>query len=200
MVRCALCLSHLCTCHVFANTNSIQNSKCFVKMMKGMVVIHFLFILSGVFSPIGSNVSADANSHPPLYHKEELLATSDSNTTVDIQRPTDQQPISNEAPVSPLKNVRTSATRSLTELGTAGRDEAHHEGMQKSNSDTKLITNSQHTSGAMTRGNVGLSTDMLRQATPGNEVGIVNEDNREQSKNPLPVTQSRRPSQGFSVS
>ncbi|KAK2571437.1 Protein NEDD1 [Acropora cervicornis] len=152
----------------------------------------------GVFSPIGSNVSADANSHPPLYHKEELLATSDSNTTVDMQRPTDQQPIANEAPVSPLKNVRTSATRSLTELGTAGRDEAHHEGMQKSNSDTKLITNSQHTSGAMTRGNVGLSTDMLRQATPGNEVGIVNEDNREQSKNPLPVTQSRRPSQGFS--
>lgn len=170
------------------------------KMMKGMVVIHFLFILSGVFSPIGSNVSADANSHPPLYHKEELLATTDSNTTVDMQRPTDQQPIANEAPVSPLKNVRASATRSLTELGTAGRDEAHHEGMQKSNSDTKLITNSQHTSGAMTRGNVGLSTDMLRQATPGNEVGIVNEDNREQSKNPLPVTQSRRPSQGFSVS
>lgn len=152
----------------------------------------------GVFSPIGSNVSADANSHPPLYHKEELLATSDSNTTVDIQRPTDQQPIANEAPVSPLKNVSTSATRSLTELGTAGRDEAHHEGMQKSNSDTKLITNSQHTSGAMTRGNVGLSTDMSRQATPGNEVGIVNEDNREQSKNPLAVTQSRRPSQGFS--
>lgn len=146
-------------------------------------------------------MSADTNTQSSLHPKGELLATSDSNTTVDMQRPTDQQqPIATEAPVSPLKNVRTSATRSLTELGTAGRDEAHHEGMQKSNSDTKLITNSQHTSGAMTRGNLGLSTGMLHQATPGNAVGIMNEDNKEQSKNPLPVTQSRRPSQGFSVS
>lgn len=185
---------------ILTDTNSeVLNSKCFVKMLNGIVIVYFLFTLSGIFSPIGSNVPADTNSQQSLHPKGELLATSDSNTTVDMQRPIDQQPIANEPPVSPLKNVRTSATRSLTELGTAGRDQTH-ESMQKSYSDTKLITNNKHMSGAMTRGNLGLSAGMLHQPMAGNALGIVNEDNREQSKNPLPGTQSRRPSQGFSVS
>ena len=88
----------------------------------------FFFKGSGVFSPIGSNLSVVSSSQS--HHSAGVAVPPNSPKTLAVTTAVTSP--------SPLKNVRSSATRSLTELGTA--EDRSHDSIPKSYSDTKLIT------------------------------------------------------------
>lgn len=149
----------------------------------------FFFVGSGVFSPIGSNLSVVtgiSQSHPvgviPTNNN-----TQDSPRTLGVTTATGATP-------SALKNVRSSATRSLTELSTA--PERTHDGMPKSYSDTKLISSPKPYSDAPS------ATRHQSSPEPSDNLhGIdVDGDNRQPFSGSITGTDSVRPAQGIHVS
>lgn len=153
--------------------------------------------VSGVFSPIGSNLSGTSNQQP-MHPTRGSPATANSNAAADTQRTTDQLAAVTGNTVSPLKNARSSATRSLTELGTA-RDQAY-ESLPKSYSDTKLITNKNPSNGIISE-NFGSNRDLHPSPADSLLANVqrnMNEDIRPVSNSTLPHTEGRRPSKEFS--
>ena len=94
-----------------------------------------------MFSPIGSNLSASTSSQS---HRPSGV-THTNNNALDSPRTLGVTTAAGTTP-SALKNVRSSATRSLTELGSA--TDRSHDSMPKSYSDTRLITNTRPSSEA----------------------------------------------------
>lgn len=154
----------------------------------------FFFIKgSGVFSPIGSNLSAVTSSQS-LHSVAGVTATnnnaSDSPRTLGITTATATTPSSRQ-------NVRASS-RSLTEFSPS--KERAHDGMSKSYSDTKLITNNRPAPDAASSGDLAPGT--TRHPSTGEQFlvsshGITSGDDRQALSGSLPPTEGTRSSQSY---